>query len=134
RKWRDERAEHETGAPRGCPGLVPGRLTLAVYRARRRIFRDAPGLSRGRSRWPLPSPPVETNVSHPGTSPGHPRTTAEGRLGRSQREPPRDKPGASKAKDEPNTMPLGGEGDRGDREPCHVAERVTGRCPLYIAL
>src|SRR5207244_372546 len=83
-----------TGLP-GCPGLGPGRLTLVSTRPQP-FLSDALGLARGDSRWflrgqpcrnqrerprdkpgasqkkPKEPPPVETNVSDPGPSPGHP--------------------------------------------------------------
>jgi hypothetical protein len=110
--------------PRACPGLAPTRSWRRPWACPHSL--DAPGLPRGGSRSPLHRPPasrswdapgsprggsrlllpwgrkengflppVATSVSLPGTSPGHPQGR-EGPPGRHEREPPRDKPGASK--------------------------------------
>jgi chemotaxis protein methyltransferase WspC len=87
----------DDGGSAQCPGLAPGRLTPAST-PERLVSVDAPGLPRGDSRSGLPGPgsnnreapracpgapnvggnlpPVETNVTNPGASPGHPLAEA----------------------------------------------------------
>ena len=69
---------------RGCPGLVPGRFTFVS------TCRGCPGLVPGRFTF------VSTCRGCPGLVPGRFTFVSTGpALGRNEREPPRDKPGAS---------------------------------------